>query len=288
MERSYTKEIQFRDGAGKLHGFTTGMVAVKKKFKTASGGSLTSKIRFMLDTEFTEFFPIWVWVIEHPEGIFVVDTGENSRVNSKDYFKQEGPVLNWINTTQFKFIVSPEEEIDRQLGKLNLSPEKITNVLMTHLHLDHIDGLKHFDSEKVLVHNVEWDHPSFALPTLYPKDFSPKRSGFTTLNKTGLNFGLPVTKAKDLFMVATPGHTKGHASVLVETKELSYLLAGDVTYDEQQLYQEIPAGAHQNFTMARQTFKHIKQYATQQQTVYLPSHDPLAIDRIASGNYLRI
>jgi N-acyl homoserine lactone hydrolase len=288
MQRSYTKEVTFRDGAGKLHGFTTGVVAVKRKFKTASGGSLTSKLRFIFDNEFTEFFPIWVWVIEHPEGIFVVDTGENSNVNSKDYFKKEGLVLNWINTTQFKFVVNTEEEIHHQLTKLNLSPEKITNVLMTHLHLDHIDGLKHFDSERVLVHNVEWDHPSFALPTLYPKDFAPRRPSFTSFNKTGLNFGLPVTKAKDLFMVATPGHTKGHASVLAETKELSYLLAGDVTYDEQQLYQEISAGAHQNFALARQTFKSIKQYAAQQRTVYLPSHDPLAIDRIVYDNYLRV
>ena len=288
MERSYTKNIRFRDGAGKLHAFSTGMVAVKQKFKTAQGGSFTSKIRFLLDTVFTEFLPIWVWVIEHPEGIFVIDTGENSRVNTKDYFKQEGPVMNWINTTQFKFIVSPEEEIDRQLFNLNLSPERITHVLLTHLHLDHIDGLKHFDPEKVIVHDLEWDHPSFALRSLYPKNFIPKRLAFTSLNKPGLTWGFPVTKAKDLFMVATPGHTRGHSSVLVETQELSYLLAGDATYDEQQLCLEIPAGAHQNFALAKQTFKHIKQYARQQQTVYLPSHDPLAIDRIISGHYLRV
>jgi N-acyl homoserine lactone hydrolase len=174
------------------------------------------------------------------------------------------------------------------LAKLDLSPGKITNVLMTHLHLDHIDGLKHFDPGLVLVHNVKWDDPSFALPTLYPKGFNPRRATFTSLNKTGLNVGLPVTKAKDLFLVATPGHTKGHASVLAETKDLSYLFAGDVTYDEQQLYGEVLSGAHQNFTLARKTFKNIKQYAGQQRTVYLPSHDPLAIDRIAADNYLHV
>ncbi|HEV9036146.1 MAG TPA: hypothetical protein VGQ51_05985 [Puia sp.] len=33
----------------------------------------------LLDRHFTEWLPVWVMVIEHPEGIFVIDTGECTR-----------------------------------------------------------------------------------------------------------------------------------------------------------------------------------------------------------------
>jgi len=286
MKRSYTKEITFKDGPGKLHAFTTGTVSVKKRFKTAKGGPLLSKLNFVLDSDFTEELPIWVWVIEHPEGVYVVDTGENARVSEVDYFKKEGPILNWLNKTQFRFNVSREEEIDVQLERLGLSPQKVSRVLMTHMHLDHIDGLKHFNSEQVFVNKVEWEKPSFALPSLYPHNFRPNAISLALMDRVGLDYGHPVTRAKDIWMVATPGHTLGHTSVLVETREGAYLLAGDVTYDEQQLVKEIPAGAAQNFKHARETFRRIKQYAATQRTVYLPSHDKAAITRLAEDRFL--
>ncbi len=112
MKRSYTRAVTFNDGPGKIHAFTTGTVSVKKRFKTAKGGQLLSKLNFVLDSDFTEELPIWVWVIEHPEGVYVVDTGENSQVSEPDYFRQEGPILSWLNRTQFRFQVPRDEEID--------------------------------------------------------------------------------------------------------------------------------------------------------------------------------
>jgi len=287
MKRSFTKPVTFNDGPGKIHAFTTGTVSVKKRFRTAKGGPLLSKLNFILDSDFTEELPIWVWVIEHPEGVYVVDTGENAQVSEPDYFQKEGPVLSWLNRTQFRFQVPREEEVDVQLKRLGLSPQQVSNVLMTHLHLDHIDGLKHFSSEQVLINTVEWEKPSFALPSLYPHSFKPKTVAFAPVNKVGLDHGYAVTRAKDIWMVATPGHTLGHTSVLVEACGVSYLLAGDATYDEEQLVKEIPAGAAQNFRRGMETFKRIKRYAADRSLVYLPSHDKAAGDRLAGGNSCR-
>lgn len=83
MKRQYAKNVQFNDGVGTIHGFTTGMVSVKTKFREARGGALLSKLNFLLDSQFTEYMPIWVWVIDHPEGVFVIDTGENARVKNE-------------------------------------------------------------------------------------------------------------------------------------------------------------------------------------------------------------
>jgi hypothetical protein len=46
--------------------------------------------------------------LQHPEGVFVIDTGENANVNDPGYFKSSGMFANWFDTTQFKFKVDAE------------------------------------------------------------------------------------------------------------------------------------------------------------------------------------
>src|SRR5574337_1660277 len=210
MQKITSKEVKFRDGFGKIHAITTGTVSVKKSFKHAKGGSMLSKINFMMDKEYTEPLPIWVWVIEHPEGLFLVDTGENSNVTDEGYFKREGVVLNWINSTQFKFQVVQSDEIGSQLSTLNILPDMIGTVVLTHLHLDHVDGLKYFENSKILVNEYEWRNPSFALPSLYPDWFAPTLVNLQDKKDSPFIKSFSLTEANDLLFVATPGHTKGH------------------------------------------------------------------------------
>ena len=130
----------------KVHLVSTGAVSVKTKFRDANKTGMLAMLDFILDKKFTEWMPIWVMIIEHPEGVFVIDTGENAGVNDPNYFKSSGLFANWFNTAQFKFIVNKEEEIGPQLNDLQIPIEKIKAVVLTHLHLDHIDGLKYFPS----------------------------------------------------------------------------------------------------------------------------------------------
>lgn len=279
MKTSFSKKIRFRDGDGLLHGFSTGFVKVKSAFRTAKGGTLTSKIHFLLDTEWTEYMPIMVWVIDHPEGIFVVDTGENARVSNKGYFKNEGPIANFINTRSFQFNVSPEDEVGPQLTKLGLQLTDIHNVLLTHLHLDHFDGLSYFEETAILVNELEWKKPSFALPSLYPTWFQPQTVKLSTADG---DFGLskPIVQSGEIQLVHTPGHTLGHCSVLVKGSDLHYFLAGDTTYHQHQLTAGINAGGHQDFKLAASTYASILSYASKHKLIYLPSHDVNGLHRL--------
>jgi len=283
MQKIITKEVRFKDGFGKIHALSTGTVSVKKGFKYAKGGSMLSKINFMLDKEYTEQLPIWVWVIEHPEGVFLIDTGENAHVNDEGYFKKEGIILNWINTTQFRFRVEQTEEIGFQLAHLNLSPDDVKKVILTHLHLDHIDGLKYFRNSSIFVNEYEWEHPGFALRSLYPDWFVPELVKLRDKKNSTFSRSYALTEASDLVLIATPGHTKGHCSVLSITEDISYLFAGDITYDQQQLQDEELAGAHQDFQLAKNTYTAVKRYASQNRTVYLPSHDIEASFRLSNN-----
>lgn len=80
----------------------------------------------------------------------------------------------------------------------------------------------------------------------------------------------------------TPGHTAGHLSVLVTTPDLTYFLAGDVSYTQELMLQKQVDGVSNDRVTARQTLEQVYNYCHTTPTVYLPSHDPDALDRLAN------
>jgi glyoxylase-like metal-dependent hydrolase (beta-lactamase superfamily II) len=103
---------------------------------------------------------------------------------------------------------------------------------------------------------------------LEPKDIGPFEESYA------------VTKAGDVIIVPTPGHTPNHTSVIVKIDEISYFLAGDTSYTQELLLEKHPDGVSPNPGIARQTLDKILQYAKSEPTVYLPTHDPNSEDRL--------
>ena len=216
--------------------------------------------------------PIWVMIIEHPEGIFVIDTGENADVNNPGYFKSSGMFANWFDTTQFKFQVGRNEEIGPQLARVNISVEKIKAVVLTHLHLDHIDGLKYFPSTPVIVNRREWEKPFGDLPKLYPPWFAPTlvdlKEQFDVFEHVHY-----LTAAKDLLLIETPGHTYHHCSVLLKTDECFIFFAADICYSQIQIIENRYSGTNASHKMAKETYNKVRQFSKQNKLVFIPSHD---------------
>src|SRR4030095_3297793 len=73
----------------KVHAVQTGLISVKENFLNRKGLGMLSKINIALGTSYADYMPIWVWVIEHPEGIFVVDTGDIEESSHADFYKDE-------------------------------------------------------------------------------------------------------------------------------------------------------------------------------------------------------
>ena len=90
-----------------------------------------------------------------------------------------------------------------------------------------------------------------------------------------------LTKANDVILLPTAGHTNGHLSVLVREERLSIFLAGDTSYTEQLMLEQVVDGVSPNEQAARQTLKRIHEYVRMAPTVYLPSHDPAARERLS-------
>lgn len=256
----------------KIHLVSTGGVIVKTKFREAKRTGLLAMLEFILDKKFTEWMPIWVLIIEHPEGIFVIDTGENANVNDPGYFKSSGMFANWFDTTQFKFEVKKEEEIGPQLIDLDIPIEKIKAVVLTHLHLDHIDGLKYFPSTPIIVNKKEWEKPFGDLPKLYPSWFKPQLVELNEKEEVFENVYY-LTKTKDLLLIRTPGHTYHHCSVLLKTDQCFIFFAADVCYMQRQIIEEKYAGANASHRLAKETYDKIKRFAKKNKLIFLPSHD---------------
>jgi hypothetical protein len=70
-----------------FHAIKTGTVAVKTRQQQGGRGSGALRLmNTMLDPTWTDPLPIYAWVIDHPEGLIVIDTGETARTAEPGYF----------------------------------------------------------------------------------------------------------------------------------------------------------------------------------------------------------
>jgi N-acyl homoserine lactone hydrolase len=279
MYSPFTIELSTAGRPLRLHLVSTGVVSVKRRYREARSRGLGALLDFVSDPRFTEWLPIWVLVIEHPDGIFLIDTGESAGVMDPDYFRSSGLVAHWFDRSQFRFNVRRQDEIDVQLSDLGIPPGEVKTIVLTHLHFDHADGLKHFPGTRVLVGDLEWKKLFGALKRLWPPNFQPVPvpldCPYELFERT-----YALTGTEDLLLVHTPGHTYGHTSVLIKTDAGPIFFAGDVCYTQEQLLAGKYTGANASHRQAHDTYERIKAFARNESLIFLPSHDPEAPERL--------
>jgi N-acyl homoserine lactone hydrolase len=177
--------------------------------------------RLHLGTIGPEEWPVHGFVITHPGGAVLVDTG----FGGPDQVLVDNQVVNVA--------------VADALAKLDMSPADISLVINTHLHFDHCGQNAVFKHAPFYVQRTELDRARRQSPLLADWfDFA------------GARFELLDGDAEivpGLSVIATPGHTVGHQCVVVETGDGSPdLLIGDAAYTPRQytgpLDQELPPG----------------------------------------------
>lgn len=92
--------------------------------------------------------------------------------------------------------------------------------------------------------------------------------------------GRSITTDVAVVAIGTPGHTQHHISVAVRQGEAIVLIAGDASYTERLMLDEKVDGVSPNETMARTTLARIRDLATRERPVYLPTRDPASASRL--------
>src|SRR5471032_3126613 len=126
--------------------------------------------------------------------------------------------------------VAPKVSLVDLLAKIDLKPEQIKYVGISHYHADHTGQVGSFPKALLLIGKGDWDAVSSPKPA-EGVNFKP----FENWISGGGNVQ-PVPVDKDVFgdgsviMLNTPGHTPGHHSLLVKTQSGNFIITGDAVH----------------------------------------------------------
>jgi glyoxylase-like metal-dependent hydrolase (beta-lactamase superfamily II) len=159
--------------------------------------------------------PISMWIIDHPKGLVVFDTGNNVAISDG------GCKQHWAagNCDGLKPSQKRDDVIDRQLQKLGFSADKVKVVVTSHSHLDHIGNIKMFPKAVHVLQKKElyqaWWPEKFQRGggVFVMGDFDGPARDFTYLELDG---DYDLFGDGSIIVLSTPGHTLGHQSMKVK------------------------------------------------------------------------
>jgi N-acyl homoserine lactone hydrolase len=270
----------------RVHAIETGTARIRQRQLVGEGRGTLRVLRTLLDRQWADPpVPLRAWLIEHPEGLILIDTGETCRVHQPGY----QPRWHLYFRRGLREHVRPEDELGPQLRRLGFSPEDVRWVVLTHLHGDHAGGLEHVSRSEIVVSAVEL---AFArgwpgrvrgyLPNRWPAWFNPRQITLPCRAYGPFAHSMALTQAGDVVLVDTSGHTPGHISVVLEDDEGPRLFfAGDAAYTQELMLQGRVDGLATDDAQALRTFQRMQQLIAERPTVFLPTHDPAAAERLA-------
>jgi N-acyl homoserine lactone hydrolase len=215
-------------------------------FQRAAGPSATLKaLGIGVPRESYMAVPIVAFLVEHPSvGPILIDTGFHGSVAtpSAERNRNLGPTGRLLARDLH---ISPELTVAAQLRALGIEPTEVPLVVMTHLHFDHASALADFPAATVLVSEPEWlaanERGSWLRgysraqldpqPSYRTLDFALGSNAPSAARPRG-----PFAQTLDLFgdgsftLLFTPGHSRGHMSVILRLSSREALIAGDAVY----------------------------------------------------------
>jgi len=205
----------------KMYAFSSGAVTIAKS--ALQSGATSAPVQV----------PVGFFVVMHPKGNFLFDTGNNDKIiNDPSYWGPFAQALQVVRT--------PDVAIDTQLKKINLTPNDIKYVAVGHMHLDHGGNVCKFPNATFLVQkdemkNAAWPEPGTAGPYI-PGDVACLRNdlGQALPNKykmEQLEGDLDVFGDNSVVIKRWPGHTPGSQMAVVRLpKTGTVILTSDNVY----------------------------------------------------------
>ncbi len=240
-------------------------------------------------------FPALAALILHPTaGAILYDTGYADHFASATR-KLPERIYRWLTPVQ----LPEEEQLGTQLRGFGVAIGEVSRVLISHLHADHVAGLRDLPRARFLALEQEVAHhlgpnalQGFAalrrgvLPALLPSDFETRLDLADACPPVDLgptwapfSHGFDLIGDKSLIGIPLPGHSPAQLGVLLTTQDdQQILLAADSCWSarawrEQRLPSFLARPLFADWTDYRATLAGLKSVATQNPDLRIvPSH----------------
>ncbi len=214
----------------KIHVFHTGTVGVDPAvpFRDTSKNPIAYTGIFQ-NPKRRIWLPVSAYLIEHPKGMVLVDTGwhRDVRTNPKKH-------MSWKLHFASKAKLPKGEAIDEQLLELGIKPQDLDYVFLSHMDVDHISGVGLVkDAKQILVSKEELDAANKGEIRYSNRLF--KDVNIDTFEMESSKYG-PFKRSYDVFgdetvlMIDIAGHSKGTVATLIQNNGKFVLLTADCGY----------------------------------------------------------
>ena len=210
-------------------------------------------------TETTKPFTFSCYVIKHGNDYMVWDTG---------YLP--GSVPNAKN-----------RPITELLAQMNVRPDQVKYVGISHFHADHTGQLAPFSNATLLIGKGDWDGINSKPPM-----GGANVKGFADWIGTSRKVE-PQTADKDVFgdgrvmMLRAPGHTPGHSILLVHLREKGpVLLVGDAVHFQENYNTLGVPGFNYDRAQSIASMQRIKEIEKNLKATVIIQHDPRHMDKL--------
>ena len=235
----------------KIHILHCGYIQVSKTVPFGNNIDLKNTAKQLITPDKDRLtLPVCVYLIEHPKGLILVDTGWCRDISPDGVYnpKAVSKVLPSHLAALFHPYLPKGMAIHEQLSAMGISPEELDYVLLTHLDPDHVAGLKHVNKAKHIV--LPEDEYFWSCRTVYkarqPQNLwidQPIERVFYRGSPLGPNhWVIDVLGDESVMMVNVPGHTDGQAAVLLRNGGKFLLLAADAAFSPRNWQEMITPG----------------------------------------------
>ena len=207
-------------------------------------------------------FPVYSIYVDHPQGRVLIDTGFD-----RAWVERVLPFEKPLQTE--------EQTIVAQLAKIGVLPETVDIVVNSHLHFDHCSGNRYFPGAQFIMTKEELRHAFVPDPW--------ERLGYdrNLVDLQGARYNLlePLGEAEytvlpGITLFETPGHSKGHLSVIVQpTNDQPMIFPIDVAYTVHNLKDRVLMGLHSDPEDLLRSMQKIEEYARRLGGRIFYSHD---------------
>ncbi|KAA3632002.1 MAG: MBL fold metallo-hydrolase [Bacteroidetes bacterium] len=201
---------------------------------------------------------VFVFLFHHSEkGWYMIDSGLDSS------FQKKGNIRgifagNYIKETRQK----NGQNIQAQLKQLNIQPQ---GIFFTHLHGDHTAGLPELSTSITKYSGANEEYHD--IPFVYNPNHLSKKDTIMVMHHPKNISIPPFRNLLDIFGdgsflgISTPGHSSGHLSYLLITKEGPVLLTGDASHTKYGFQQGIEPGWTDNRKSAESSLAQLKEFS---------------------------